>query len=90
MFVARAAAGTALFASGSVGLFGVRKASLVDDQHAGNGLTFVLDISHVIDKLHLSGALDAAQLHVRLVPVKPVAEASNITIGRISVFRQGK
>ena len=81
--------------AGSVGLFGVRKASKADDKHAGDGLTFVLDISHVIDKLHLDGALDTSQLHVRLVPVKTAQEApraakpADVSIGRISVFRQG-
>jgi tyrosinase len=66
----------------------VRKATLADDKHAGDGLTFVLDITHVIDTLHLVGALNVAQLHVRLVPLKPVPEAAQISIGRISVFRQ--
>jgi tyrosinase len=81
--------------AGSVGLFGVRKASKADDQHAGDGLTFVLDISHVIDKLHLAGALDVAKLDVQLVPVKTGQEAvrtakpADVSIGRISVFREG-
>jgi tyrosinase len=74
--------------AGSIALFGVRKATLADDKHAGDGLTFVLDITHVIDTLHLVGALNVAQLHVRLVPLKPVPEAAQISIGRISVFRQ--
>jgi tyrosinase len=75
--------------AGSITLFGVRKASLVDDKHAGNGLTFVLEITHIIDTLHLAGALKANQLQVRLVPLNPVPEAAQISIGRISVFRQG-
>jgi tyrosinase len=75
--------------AGSVALFGVRKASKVDDTHAGNGLTFVLEISDVVDRLHLTGALDAGQLHVSLVPRHPVPDEAQISIGRISVFRQG-
>jgi tyrosinase len=75
--------------AGSIALFGVRKATLVDDKHAGDGLTFVLEITHIIDKLHLAGALDANQLHVRLVPRNPVPESAQVSIGRISVFRQG-
>jgi tyrosinase len=74
--------------AGSIALFGVRKATLADDKHAGDGLTFVLEITHVIDTLHLAGALNTAQLHVRLVPLKPVPEAAQVSIGRISVFRQ--
>jgi tyrosinase len=75
--------------AGNVSLFGVRKASIVDDTHAGDGLTFVLEISDVIDRLHLSGALSAGQLHVKLVPRHPVPDEAQISIGRISVFRQG-
>jgi tyrosinase len=74
--------------AGSIALFGARKASLANDEHAGDGLTFVLEISHIIDKLHLAGTLNANQLHVRLVPLNPVPEAAQVSIGRISVFRQ--
>jgi len=66
----------------------VRKATEADAQHAGDGLTFVLEITDVIDKLHLDGALNANQLHVRLVPRLPVPDAAQISIGRISVYRQ--
>jgi len=75
--------------AGSIALFGVRKATVADDQHAGDGLTFVLEITHLIDTLHLAGTLNVAQLHVQLVPVNPVPEEAQISIGRISVFRQG-
>jgi tyrosinase len=74
--------------AGSVALFGVRKASLANEEHAGDGLTFVLEISHVIDTLHLAGAQNLAHLDVRLVPQRPVPESAQISIGRISVFRQ--
>ena len=59
--------------AGSVALFGVRKASAADDKHAGDGLTYVLDISSIIDRLHLSRAIEAGQIHVLLVPRNPVA-----------------
>jgi tyrosinase len=75
--------------AGSIALFGVSKATSTDDKQAGDGLTFVLEITPVIDALHLAGAPSAAQLDVRLVPRKPVPEAAKISIGRISVFRQG-
>ena len=74
--------------AGSVALFGVRKASAADDKHAGDGLTYVLDISGIVDRLHLSGAINTGQLHVLLVPRNPVATEAQISIGRISVFRQ--
>ena len=74
--------------AGSTALFGVRKATLADGEHAGDGLTFVFDITHIIDAMHLAGALNVSQLRVRLVPIKPVPEAAQISIGRISIFRQ--
>jgi tyrosinase len=75
--------------AGNVALFGVSKASVANEEHAGDGLTFVLEITHLIDTLHLAGGLTADQLHVRLVPLKPVPEDAQIRIGRISIFRQG-
>ncbi|MGJ4944712.1 tyrosinase family protein [Bradyrhizobium sp. HKCCYLS1011] len=74
--------------AGSIALFGMRKASAADDKHAGDGLTFVLEITRIIDALHLAGTLSPDQLHVRLVPRQPVPDAAQISIGRISVFRQ--
>lgn len=74
--------------AGGIALFGVRKATMTDDKQAGDGLTFVLEITHIIDALHLAGNLNISQLHVRLVPRKPVPESAQVSIGRISVFRQ--
>jgi tyrosinase len=76
--------------AGSVALFGVRKASQADAQHAGDGLTFVLEITDIVDALHLNGELLKGKLDVRLVPLNPVPDASKISIGRVSVFRQGE
>jgi tyrosinase len=74
--------------AGSISLFGVRKASVANEEHAGDGLTFVLEITPLIDRLHLAGAFDMSALDVRLVSLKPIPEASKVSIGRISVFRQ--
>ncbi len=76
------------YKAGSVALFGVRKATMKHGEHSGNGLTFVLEITHIFDRLHLAGALDSGHLDVRLVPRNPVSEAARISIDRISVFRQ--
>jgi tyrosinase len=75
--------------AGDVSLFGVRKASLKDGEHAGQGLTHVLDISKIVDTLHLRNQLDADSLEVRIVPDKPVPDAAQISVGRVSIFRQG-
>jgi len=76
--------------AGSIALFGVRKASLTDEEHAGQGLTFVLEITNIVDALHLNNALDVDALNVRIVPVKPVPEDAQVSIGRVSIFRQGR
>ena len=76
--------------AGNVALFGLRKASLTDQQHAGQGLTFVLDITKIVDELHLNNVLDIDSLQVRIVPVKPVPEDAKITIGRVRIYREGR
>lgn len=76
--------------AGSVGLFGLRRASLADGRHAGEGLSFILEITDIIDRLHLDGALDANALDVKIVPHNPVPEQAQITVGRISIYRLGE
>lgn len=76
--------------AGSVGLFGLRKASLKEGKHAGQGLNFVLDITKIVDGLHLQNALDTDALRVKIVPHQSVPEQSQITVGRVSVYREGQ
>jgi tyrosinase len=74
---------------GSIALFGVSKASMPTEEHGGQGLTFVLEITRVIDELHLTNTLNIDSIDVLLVPVKPITKTSQFSIGRVSVFRQG-
>jgi tyrosinase len=76
--------------AGSIGMFGVSKASAMDGPHAGNGQTYVVEITHVVDALHLAGKLNVNQLHVTLVPRRPVPNDAPISIGKISIFRQSE
>lgn len=76
--------------AGSVGLFGARQASEPDQAHGGAGLTFVMEITHVVNALHLGGELDAGALDVRIVPFDEVPEEVPVTVGRVSMFRQGR
>ncbi|HZA32518.1 MAG TPA: tyrosinase family protein [Propionibacteriaceae bacterium] len=76
--------------AGSIAPFGVSQASDFDDEHAGQGLTFVLEITDVVDQLHLEGEFDVDSLPVRIVPVRPIRRKSELSIGRISIFRQGR
>lgn len=76
--------------AGSVALFGLRRASQQDGAHGGEGLSFVLEITPIVDALHLDHALDADALQVRIIPHQAVPEKANITVGRVSVFRRGR
>jgi tyrosinase len=76
--------------AGSVALFGARKATATDGEHWGQGLTFVLEITKIFDALHLGNALNVNSINVRIVPVKPVSEDAQVSIGRVSIFRQGR
>ncbi|MCK9921475.1 tyrosinase family protein [Frankia sp. AgPm24] len=70
--------------------FGLRNASEADSEHAGQGLTFALEITDIVDRLHLQGAFDVDSLPVRIVPVLPITDRDAVSIGRISVFREGR
>lgn len=74
--------------AGSVGLFGLRRSSMRDGKHAGAGLSFVIDITDIVDRLHLSHALTDS-LRVTILPDRAVAEPAAITVGRIGVYRHG-
>jgi tyrosinase len=76
--------------AGSVAPFGLRRASTPNDEHAGQGQTFVLEITDIVDHLHLSDSFDVERLPVRIVPMHPVSDEAPITVGRISIFRQGR
>lgn len=76
--------------AGHISLFGLRKASMADGHHGGAGLTFLLDITNLVDDLHLNNALDTDDLDVMILPGNEIPETEKITIGRVSVYRQGQ
>lgn len=76
--------------AGTVSLFGLRRASEKDGEHGGEGLTFILDITNIIDNMFLDNALDLDALDVRIVPNQAVADSSDLSVGRVSVYRQGQ
>lgn len=76
--------------AGTVSLFGVKNATRGDSPHAGNGINTVLEITDVIDTLHLNNAFDLDHLNVRLVPESDIRPQDNISVGRVSVYRQGQ
>jgi tyrosinase len=74
--------------AGIVTLFGLNEASALDRQHGGNGLNKVLEITKVIDRLHLGGLGDLNELSLRFVLRH--GRESDVSIGRISIYRQGE
>jgi tyrosinase len=73
--------------AGSVGLFGLRQATKQDGPHGGGGLSFRLEITDIVDRLHLADALTTESLNVSVVPHRPIPADSDLTVGRISVHR---
>ena len=74
--------------AGGIGLFGLRQASQKDGKHGGKGMSFTLDITKVVDHLHLNKLFDSDELSVSLVPSSAIPGSAPITVGRISVYRQ--
>jgi len=75
--------------AGAVSLFGVRKATRIDDSHAGNGINETLEITDIIDALHLNNSLDLDHLDVQFVPRTNIKPGDGISVGRVSVYREG-
>jgi tyrosinase len=76
--------------AGTAGLFGLRRASSRIGEHGGQGLSFTFDITAIVDRLHLNQALNTNSIHVAIIPHRPLPEASDITVGRVSVYRRGR
>lgn len=76
--------------AGSVGLFGLRRASMADGRQGGQGLSFILDITKIVDSLYLKNGFDVNSLNVSVLPHRSVPDRARITVGRISIYRQGR
>ncbi|WP_081025985.1 tyrosinase family protein [Ralstonia solanacearum] len=75
--------------AGTVSMFGVSGASDKAGSTAGNGVGASFDITHIIDKLHAADAL-GGELTVKLVSATGGDGDAEVSIGRISVYRQGR
>ncbi|MGA2219982.1 MAG: tyrosinase family protein [Terracidiphilus sp.] len=75
--------------AGNVSLFGINNASFRDGEHGGSGLNFILDITKIVDTLHLNDALNVDSLRVTIVPRRSIPDEAEITVGRISIQREG-
>lgn len=74
--------------AGTVGLFGLGKASDSSGDHSGEGLTYPVEVSKIIDKLRDKEGFDAGRLDVALVPFRPIPAGTTLSVGRISLTRQ--
>jgi len=76
--------------AGAVSLFGVRKATRPDSAHGGNGISQTMEITDIVDRLHLDNALDLDHLDVHIVPRTEIRPGDDISVQRVNVYRQGQ
>lgn len=74
--------------AGVVSLFGVGMASRPESGHAGNGVSESLEITSIVDALDLSDPISSDRFEVRIVPATPVHGSDQITVDRVSIYRQ--
>jgi len=72
--------------AGTVSMFGVSKAT---KSGSGNGVNASFDITSIVDKMHAANTL-GDDISVKLVSAVPGATSDDISVGRISVYRQGQ
>lgn len=75
--------------AGTLSMFGVSKASASHGQTAGSGVTVSFDITPIVDSIHARSAL-GDDLQVQLISAVPGATSKEISIGRISLYRQAR
>jgi tyrosinase len=74
--------------AGTVSLFGLRRASRADGKHIGGGLSFLLDISPIVDRMYLDKALNTDNFRVTIIPSLSLSDNAQITVGRVSIYRE--
>ena len=76
--------------AGTISLFGVTEASEPAGGDGGSGLTFVLEITRIVDEMHLGGGFVADELAVDIVPLASLDGEAEVRVGRIGIYRQGR
>jgi tyrosinase len=74
--------------AGSVGLYGLRRASIQHGEDGGLGLTFVLDITPILIEQPAAKSPDANEIRVSIVPHRQLPNAVEIVVGRVGIFYQ--
>jgi tyrosinase len=70
----------------SVGLYGLRIASVGQEGNAGEGLTFILEITQILIALFASKSFDPEEIRVSILTDRPLPDSVTITVGRVSIF----
>jgi tyrosinase len=70
----------------SVALYGLRRATVLRGENAGQGLTFILEITRILIDLLASKSLKAEEIRVSIVPDRPLPDSITIVVGRVSLF----
>jgi tyrosinase len=71
---------------GLLPMFGVAEASGLDGPHAGNGLTYVLDITKLANHLKAEGRWHEETVTVTLAPEGVLSAKATLRVGRISLY----
>ena len=74
--------------AGSVGLYGLRRASIQHGEEGGLGLTFVLDITPILIEQPAAKSPYSNEIRVSIVPQRQLPEPADVVVGRVSIFRQ--
>lgn len=74
----------------TISLFGLLQASTENSLHGSKGLTYKINITHIIDDLHLEGNMDVESLDVQIKTKNNIPDSDEITIGRIGLYRLGQ
>ncbi|HEX8263483.1 MAG TPA: tyrosinase family protein [Allosphingosinicella sp.] len=72
---------------GTLPLFGLGEQSAEDGPNGGSGLTHVLEITDVVQRLQDEGSWNESDLDVDFVPIREVPAGADVRIGRVSVYR---
>lgn len=72
--------------AGLLPMFGLVETSRRDDPHGGSGLTYVLDITNLVDSLKQRDEWDAKNLRVTFVPKKREQGGEGAQVGRVSLY----
>jgi tyrosinase len=76
------------FQAGSLGLYGLRRASLGGEDPSAQGLEFVLEVTPFFTSLAAAGATPPEELTVSIRPRRELSSESSVAIGRIRIFQK--